>query len=86
MLYYLFNYLNKIDFPGAGVFEYISFRAAMAVIVSLVISMIFGKKIIQRLQLLQDFLFVHYYGSSRICTYLHRIKFALELRREFSSW
>ena len=53
MLYYLFNYLNKIDFPGAGVFEYISFRAAMAVIVSLVISMIFGKKIIQRLQLLQ---------------------------------
>jgi phospho-N-acetylmuramoyl-pentapeptide-transferase len=53
MLYYLFNYLNKFDFPGAGVFEYISFRAAMAVIVSLVISMIFGKKIIQRLQLLQ---------------------------------
>ncbi|MDT8411414.1 MAG: phospho-N-acetylmuramoyl-pentapeptide-transferase [Vicingaceae bacterium] len=53
MLYYLFNYLNQIDFPGAGVFEYISFRAAMAVIVSLVISMIFGKKIIQRLQLLQ---------------------------------
>lgn len=53
MLYYLFNYLNKFDFPGAGVFEYISFRAAMAVIVSLVISMIFGKKIIQKLQLLQ---------------------------------
>ena len=53
MLYYLFNYLNKVDFPGAGVFEYISFRAAMAVIVSLVISMIFGKKIIQKLQLLQ---------------------------------
>jgi|TARA_R110000782_G_scaffold270436_1_gene371079 phospho-N-acetylmuramoyl-pentapeptide-transferase len=53
MLYYLFNYLNRFDFPGAGVFEYISFRAAMAVIVSLVISMIFGKKIIQRLQLLQ---------------------------------
>lgn len=53
MLYYLFDYLNKFDFPGAGVFEYISFRAAMAVIVSLVISMIFGKKIIQRLQLLQ---------------------------------
>lgn len=53
MLYYLFDYLNKFDFPGAGVFEYISFRAAMAVIVSLVISMIFGKKIIQKLQLLQ---------------------------------
>lgn len=53
MLYYLFNYLNKFDFPGAGVFEYISFRAAMAVIVSLLISMVLGKKIIQRLQLLQ---------------------------------
>ncbi len=53
MLYYLFNYLNQIDFPGAGVFEYISFRAAMAVIVSLLISMVLGKKIIQRLQLMQ---------------------------------
>ncbi|PKP51128.1 MAG: phospho-N-acetylmuramoyl-pentapeptide-transferase [Bacteroidetes bacterium HGW-Bacteroidetes-12] len=53
MLYYLFHYLNSIDFPGAGVFEYISFRAAMAVIVSLLISMVFGKRIIQKLQLLQ---------------------------------
>lgn len=53
MLYYLFHYLNSIDFPGAGVFEYISFRAAMAVIVSLIISMVFGKRIIQKLQLLQ---------------------------------
>lgn len=46
MLYYLFQYLDKIDFPGAGVFQYISFRAAMAFIASLVISMIFGKRII----------------------------------------
>lgn len=53
MLYYLFNYLNQIDFPGAGVFEYISFRAAMAVIISLLISMVLGKKIIQRLQFMQ---------------------------------
>lgn len=53
MLYYLFHYLNSLDFPGAGVFEYISFRAAMAVIVSLIISMVFGKRIIQKLQLLQ---------------------------------
>lgn len=53
MLYYLFKYLNELDVPGAGVFEYISFRAAFAVIVSLVISMIIGKRIIQRLQLLQ---------------------------------
>ena len=53
MLYYLFQYLNELDVPGAGLFEYISFRAALAVIVSLIISMIIGKRIIQRLQLLQ---------------------------------
>lgn len=53
MLYYLFTYLNELDFPGAGVFQYITFRAAFALIGSLIISMIIGKKIIQRLQLLQ---------------------------------
>ncbi|GAB4249079.1 MAG: phospho-N-acetylmuramoyl-pentapeptide-transferase [Vicingaceae bacterium] len=53
MLYYLFDYLNQLDFPGAGVFQYISFRAAFAVICSLLISMVFGKKIIQYLQLKQ---------------------------------
>lgn len=48
MLYYLFNYLDKtFDFPGAGVFNYISFRAAMALITSLIISLIFGKSIIE---------------------------------------
>ncbi len=48
MLYYLFNYLDRtIDFPGAGVFNYISFRAAMALITSLIISLIFGKRIIE---------------------------------------
>lgn len=50
MLYYLFDYLDKIDIPGAGVFHYISFRAAMAVITALIISLIFGKKIIRFLQ------------------------------------
>ena len=50
MLYYLFNYLHEtFDLTGAGVFQYISFRAAMAVIVSLLISMIFGKYIIKYL-------------------------------------
>jgi phospho-N-acetylmuramoyl-pentapeptide-transferase len=53
MLYYLFTYLNELDFPGAGVFQYITFRAAFALIASLIISMVIGKKIIQRLQLLQ---------------------------------
>lgn len=48
MLYYLFTYLHEaFDLPGAGVFQYISFRAAMAIIFSLLISMIFGKKIIR---------------------------------------
>lgn len=50
MLYYLFKYLDKIDFPAAGVFNYITFRASLAVILSLVISMVFGKKIIGWLQ------------------------------------
>ncbi|MCX6230800.1 MAG: phospho-N-acetylmuramoyl-pentapeptide-transferase [Bacteroidetes bacterium] len=50
MLYYLFNYLrNAFDFPGAGVFQYISFRAAMAVITSLTISLLFGKSLINYL-------------------------------------
>jgi phospho-N-acetylmuramoyl-pentapeptide-transferase len=50
MLYFLFQYLDKFDFPGAGLFDYISFRAAMAIITSLIISMVYGKKIIRRLQ------------------------------------
>jgi len=50
MLYYLFEYLDKLDFPGAGVFQYISFRSAIAVITSLSISMLFGKSIIRVLQ------------------------------------
>jgi len=46
MLYYLFKYLDSVDIPGAGVFQYLSFRAALAVIISLLISMVFGKKLI----------------------------------------
>ena len=49
MLYYLFEYLNQLDFPGAGVFQYITFRTAASVIVSLLISMVFGKRIINYL-------------------------------------
>lgn len=51
MLYYLFDYLEReFDVPGAGVFQYISFRSAMAIILSLVISMLFGKRLIAMLQ------------------------------------
>ncbi len=46
MLYYLFKYLDSVDIPGAGVFQYLSFRAALAVIISLLISMVFGKRLI----------------------------------------
>ncbi len=53
MLYYLFEYLNQFDVPGAGVFKYISFRAAMSVIFSIIISAVIGKRIIQYLQLKQ---------------------------------
>jgi len=46
MLYYLFKYLDSMNVPGAGLFNFISFRAAMALITSLVISIFFGKRII----------------------------------------
>ena len=54
MLYYFFGYLDKVfDFPGARMFQYISFRAGMAVIVSLIISMILGKSLINLLKKMQ---------------------------------
>jgi len=49
MLYYLFQYLDQLDIPGTGVFQYITFRTAASVIVSLLISMVFGKRIIRLL-------------------------------------
>lgn len=54
MLYYLFTWLDKAyNFPGAGVFKYISFRASLAIFLSLIISMVFGKRIIRLLHRLQ---------------------------------
>ncbi|HSL85546.1 MAG TPA: hypothetical protein VK861_01280, partial [Bacteroidales bacterium] len=50
MLFYLFDYLEKLNVPGAGVFGYISFRSAAAVITSLIISLLIGKRIIMFLQ------------------------------------
>jgi phospho-N-acetylmuramoyl-pentapeptide-transferase len=47
MLYYLFEYLDKtLDVPGTGVFQYITFRSALAVLLSLLISTVFGKRVI----------------------------------------
>lgn len=54
MLYYLFEYLDKtLNIPGAGVFQYITFRAFAAIITSLGIAAIWGKAVIYRLQRLQ---------------------------------
>ncbi len=51
MLYYLFDYLDKqFDFVGAGVFKYISFRAGMAAAISLLITITFGKGLINYLK------------------------------------
>ena len=53
MLYYLFNYLDKLDVPGAGMFNYISFRAALAFLFALIFSTLIGRRIINRLQKMQ---------------------------------
>src|SRR6188768_3056749 len=51
MLYYLFDYLDKhFNIPGAGVFQYISFRAGMAAFLSLMITIFFGQNLISFLR------------------------------------
>ncbi|HYF69814.1 MAG TPA: phospho-N-acetylmuramoyl-pentapeptide-transferase [Ohtaekwangia sp.] len=50
MLYYLFDYLNSLDVPGAGLFQYISFRAGLAAFISLMITIFFGKNLINFLR------------------------------------
>jgi phospho-N-acetylmuramoyl-pentapeptide-transferase len=54
MLYYLFDFLDKnYNLPGAGMFQFITFRAAMATFLSLLISLIYGKRIINYLKIKQ---------------------------------
>ena len=51
MLYYLFEYLEKhYQLPGAGLFQFITFRAAMAVMLSLLLATVYGKRIINYLR------------------------------------
>lgn len=50
MLYYLFNYLNQLDIPGAGMFKYVSTRASLAVVLSIILSTVIGRRIIDLLQ------------------------------------
>lgn len=53
MLYYLFEYLQQTDFPGARLMNYITFRSGAALLLSLFITIVFGRRIIDRLQLMQ---------------------------------
>ena len=53
MLYYLFQYLETLHIPGSRLFDYISFRSGIALILSLFIATIIGRRIIDKLQLLQ---------------------------------
>ena len=54
MLYHFFEYIDKYyDLPGARLFQYITFRAALAIILSLIISMVYGGKIISSLKRMQ---------------------------------
>ena len=50
MFYYLFSWLDQINFPGAGLFQFISFRASLALITSLIVSVVIVKRIIARLR------------------------------------
>ena len=50
MLYTLFEWLHKLGMPGSGIFQYISFRSAMAFVVALIISIFFGKPFIRLLR------------------------------------
>lgn len=53
MLYWLFEYLQHSDFPGARLMSYITFRSGMAFMLSLIIALFIGRRIIDRLQLMQ---------------------------------
>ena len=50
MFYELFKYLDQLNIPGAGLFHYITFRSSCAIILSLILSTVVGKKIIRKLQ------------------------------------
>ena len=53
MFYYLFRWLEEFGFPGARLMDYITFRSGAALLLSLFIAMVFGRKIIDRLQKMQ---------------------------------
>ncbi len=54
MLYYLFDYLAETGIPGSRLMNYITFRSGAAFVLALFIAMVFGRRIIDRLQLMKD--------------------------------
>ncbi len=53
MFYYLFEYLQQLDFPGARLMSYISVRSGMAFVLAMLIAIFVGRRIIDRLQMMQ---------------------------------
>lgn len=53
MLYYLFEYLKRIDFPGSNLFNFLSFRSGVSFVIGLIFSLIVGKYLIKKLRKLQ---------------------------------
>ena len=49
MLYHLFDYLQDLNFPGARLFEYLTFRSVVALLLSIFIATVLGRRIIDRL-------------------------------------
>ena len=58
MLYYLFEFLQEYNFPGSRLMSYITFRSGAALLFSLFFALVFGRKIIDRLQLMQVGVFI----------------------------
>ena len=53
MIYYLFQWLEEFGVPGARLMDYITFRSGAALVLSLFIAVVFGRRIIDRLQMMQ---------------------------------
>ena len=53
MLFYIFDYLQDIDFPGARLMSYYTFRSGVAFVLSLFVTLVIGRRIIEKLQLMQ---------------------------------
>ncbi len=53
MFYYLFNWLNDYNIPGSRLFDYVTFRSGAAFVLAMLIAIFFGRRIIERLQLMQ---------------------------------